>query len=337
MDISLFSVADHYPGGSRQPRDLYAQVLAEIELAERLGYRTYFTAEHHFHEYGLVPSPAALLGAASARTSRIRLGVAIAPLPMHDPLRLAEEYALLDQLSGGRLELGVGSGYLAHEFQGFNLGPWEKRARFDEALEVMLTAWRGEPFTHHGLYHHVEDTRIAVTPLQDPHPPISVGVLRPEAAYHVGRQGRSVMLIPYATCDTHQDLVDVIAEHRKGAEEAGCAPGDAEVSVALHSHVAETMDAARGAEDAFERYVGSRLYARKRSWEELEAEGLSIFGDAEHLQARAEALAELGVDHLMLLMNFGALEPERVNASMELVAQVLIGSAVAEPRLVPLS
>ncbi|HEY7293805.1 MAG TPA: LLM class flavin-dependent oxidoreductase [Dehalococcoidia bacterium] len=170
MRYSIFSVVDHYPDRSRSVGALYGQILDEIALAERLGFDTYFLAEHHFHEYGVVPSPPVLLAAAAERTSRIRLGTAVAVLPFHEPVRLAEEVAMLDQLSGGRVALGVGSGYLAHEFAGFGVGPWEKRARFDEALAVLEQALGGEPFSHHGRYFHYQDLRLNVQPLQRPVP-----------------------------------------------------------------------------------------------------------------------------------------------------------------------
>src|SRR5829696_1814971 len=210
-------------------------------------------------------SPSVLLAAAAARTSRIGLGVAVSVLPFHHPLLVAEEYAMLDQLSGGRVMLGVGSGYLQHEFDGFDIGPWEKRARFDEALTVVTTAWRGEPFTFHGRYHHVTDTRIAVTPVQVPHPPLWVAILRAEAARHVGAQGRSVMLIPYATCQSADDLGPIAAEHRAGVASSTSSLGRCEVAAALHGYVSTNPAQARAESEPYlDRYVGSRLYARRR-------------------------------------------------------------------------
>lgn len=341
MRFSIFSVTDHYPDGSARIADRYAQLLEEIALAEDLGYDTFFLAEHHFHEYGVVPSPATLLAAAATRTRRIRLGVAVSVLPFHHPLLLAEEYAMLDQLSGGRVALGVGSGYLRHEFDGFDLGPWEKRARFDEALHVLTTAWRGEPFTFHGRYHHVTDTRIAVTPVQRPHPPLWVAILRAEAARHVGAQGRSVMLIPYATCDTADDLGPIAAGHRAGAasrQAPGCdiAPLEPserhivaatvgaghEVAAALHAYVGRSArDARAECEPYLDRYVGSRLYARQRSYDELLDAGLLLAGDPDAVAARLGKIAALGVDHVLLLANFGAMPPELVAASMTAFAR----------------
>ncbi len=315
MRYSIFSVTDHYPQEPRSIREFYSQILDEIELAEQLGFSAYFLAEHHFHEYGIVPSPPALLGAAAARTKRIKLGVAVSVLPFHHPLVVAEEYAMLDQLMNGRLALGVGSGYLKHEFDGFYIGPWEKRARFDEALEIMLQAWEGKPFSYHGLYHHVENTRIAVTPIKSPE--LWIAILRADAAYYVGKQGRNIMLIPYATCEKIDDLKDVIEEHSRGFAEAGTTqPHD--VAVALHTYISANPAKTRvEVEEALNRYVNTRLYAKRRSYDQLDAAGLVLFGDAEQVVARIRELEAVGVNHLMVLANFGALPPDQVRASLE--------------------
>ena len=188
MRYSILSVLDHYPGRPRSVGELYEQVLVQGELAEALGYEAYFVAEHHFHEYGAVPNPAVLLATMAQRTRWLRLGTAISVLTFHNPLTVAETYAMLDVLSGGRLVLGVGSGYLKHEFEGFRIDPAEKRERFDEALEVLQKALTGERFSYRGKHIRIDNVAINVTPLQRPTPPIYVAVLRREAAYHIGRR-----------------------------------------------------------------------------------------------------------------------------------------------------
>ncbi|MHA6793483.1 LLM class flavin-dependent oxidoreductase [Pseudonocardia bannensis] len=317
MQFSGFSVTDHYPNEPRTIRDFYGEILDEIVLAERLGFRNYFVAEHHFHEYGVVSSPTTLLAAAAGRTTTIGLGVAVSVLPFHNPLVVAQDYAMLDQLSDGRLAMGVGSGYLKHEFDGFNLGPWEKRARFDEAIEIIERAWTGEPFSYHGLYHHVQNTRIAITPIQQP-PPTWVAVIRPEAAYYVGRQGRNLMLIPYATASTMDELRQTVQEYQRGRQEAGH-EGPADVAAALHTYVGVNDASARAeAEPALDRYVDTRLYSRsKRRFDDLNAAELILIGGPETVAKRVMALADVGVNHLMLLGNFGAMNAKRCTESLE--------------------
>src|SRR3982750_3294967 len=118
MRYSVFSVNDHHPRLARTVAELYAQLMRQCELAEELGYDTFFCAEHHFHEYGVVPDPAVMLSALAQRTRRIRLGTAISILTFHDPRRIAETYSMLDLMSGGPLGFGVRSGFFAPQIFG---------------------------------------------------------------------------------------------------------------------------------------------------------------------------------------------------------------------------
>ena len=320
MRYSLFSVVDHYPSEPRTTRQLYAQILDEMELADRLGYAGYFVAEHHFHEYGVAPAPPVLLGAAAARTRRLGLGTAVAVLPFHDPVRLAEEYAMLDQISGGRLMLGVGSGYLAHEFAGFGVDPAEKRERFDETLAALETAWQGGRFSLGGHFDRYRDIVLNVLPLQRP-VPLWVAILRAEAAYHVGAQGRNLMMIPYASLDDLSHLGRVTGEYRRGRTEAGIDPADGDALIAFHTHVADTTATAIAeARPALDRYIATRLYARRRTLEELDERGLALIGDPDTVAARIASAAQLGMTHVMALCNFGGLEADRVRRAMTLFA-----------------
>ena len=197
LGFGLFSVVDHFPKElTRTTAEFYGELLEQVEAAETLGFRTFWVAEHHFHEYGGIPRPPVWMAAAAARTRRIRLGAGVVVLPFDNPLRTAEDYAMVDVLSGGRLDLGTGSGYLKHEYAGFNLDPEEKRARFDEALEILLRAWTGERFSYEGRYHLVRDVQLNVRPLQRPRPPIWVATLRADSAPRIGARGFPAMLIP---------------------------------------------------------------------------------------------------------------------------------------------
>jgi alkanesulfonate monooxygenase SsuD/methylene tetrahydromethanopterin reductase-like flavin-dependent oxidoreductase (luciferase family) len=199
MLYSVMSVQDHYPGRGRSVPEFYAEVMAQGERADALGYDAFFLAEHHFHEYGAVPDPSVFLASLAQRTRRLRLGTSISVLTFRNPLTVAETYSMVDILSGGRLVLGVGSGYLKHEFEGFRIDPAEKRERFDESLEVLTKALSGERFSFHGKYLTVNDVAINIMPLQTPTPPIYLATLRREGAYHIGSKGQKMMCVPYAS------------------------------------------------------------------------------------------------------------------------------------------
>lgn len=179
MRVGIFCFAYHYPSeGARDIRRLYDEMIAQAEAADALGFDSYWVAEHHFHEHGVVPNPALFLTAIAQRTRHIKLGCAVAVLPFANPIRVAEDYAMLDIVPGGRLKMGLGSGYLAHEFAGFGIPFDEKRERFDEGLDVLWRAWTGLPFSHDGKYWRLQDVRLNVVPLQQPSPRLWIATLR---------------------------------------------------------------------------------------------------------------------------------------------------------------
>lgn len=322
MKISLFSVQDHYPNHPRTVAQLYAQVIAEAELAERLNYDAFFSAEHHFHSYGVVPNPPLLLAAIAQRTQRLRLGTAISILTFHNPLTLAETYAMVDVLSNGRLMLGVGSGYLVHEFAGYNINGAEKRERFDENLAIVRKLLTGERISHEGSYTQVKDVQLNVLPVQK-QVPTFIAALRPETSYHIGRQGLGLLGIPYASLDKFEQIEGLIRDYREGRSEMGLSNDIAEPNeiMCLHTHVAETdRECERIARDPFDLYVTTRLYARKCNYDEVMGTGLALFGSPETVAQKMIALAKMGVRHVMTMQNFGAMAPEAVQRSMQLMA-----------------
>ncbi len=320
MRLSIFTVQDHYPSLPRSPAELYRQVIRQAELAETLGYDTFFLAEHHFHPYGIDPNPAVLLAHIGARTKRLRLGTAIAALTFRNPIEVAESYALVDQLSDGRLVLGVGSGYLAHEFAGFAVDPKDKRERFDENLEIVRRLLAGERVTLEGRFNRLADVAINV-PTQQAEIPILVGVLRAEAAYYVGRQGYHLLAVPYASLELFDEVAKLAAEHRRGlAESVRGKPSDDVAAIAFHTFVAESdAEARRIAATPFDRYVEARLYARKSTYDDAMRNGLSLMGSVETIADKLVALDEMGIRHVVALDDFGGLAEEHVHRSMRLL------------------
>lgn len=320
MQISFFTVQDHYPGRSRSVPELYAAVIRLAEHAEALGYDTFFSAEHHFHEYGVVPNPAVLLSALAQRTRRLRLGSAIATLPFHNPIDVAEAYAMVDVLSGGRLVLGVGSGYLKHEFTGYAIDGAEKRERFDEGLEILRRLLAGERVTTQGRFSRLDDVALNVLPLQSP-VPIYVAVLNKDALYHVGRQGNDVMCVPYASVDRLEDVGGMVDSYRRGRREAGLDPSSTGLWT-FHTHVAESEARCRQeAEAAFNLYVETRLYAKRQTYDDILRSDLALFGSVEQVVDKVLRLHAMGIRHIVALQNFGLMPQECVRAAMELMAR----------------
>lgn len=322
MRYSLFSVNDHYPRLPRSVPQLYTQVLQSCEVAERLGYDTFFCAEHHFHEYGVVPDPAVMLSALAQRTKKIRLGTAISILTFHDPRRIAETYSMVDMMSGGRLMFGVGSGYLAHEFVGFGKEGKEKRDRFNENLDIVKRLMAGETLSYKGQFSASEKVVLNVLPHEGRVPPIYVAVLAREAAYHVGKQKNRIFTVPYASCKDFEDIGTMLGEYRKGRAEAGMPKDDDDHVFTLHTYVAKSDEEAREqAKAAYDLYVDTRLYAKKHVYEDIIQNGICLFGAVDTVAEKMCRLHEMGIRHVATMHNFGALDPKLVERSMTLFAK----------------
>jgi alkanesulfonate monooxygenase SsuD/methylene tetrahydromethanopterin reductase-like flavin-dependent oxidoreductase (luciferase family) len=322
MRYSLFSVNDHYPRLPRTVPQLYGQVIHSCELAERLGFDTFFCAEHHFHEYGVVPDPAVMLSALAQRTKKIRLGTAISILTFHDPRRIAETYSMVDMMSGGRLVFGVGSGYLAHEFVGYGKEPKEKRDRFNENLDIVKRLMAGETLAYKSQFSASDKVVLNVYPHEGRVPPIYVAVLAREGAYHVGKQGNRIFTVPYASCKNFADIGTMLAEYRKGRAEAGLAADDDDHVFTLHTYVAKSDDEARAqAKAAYDLYVDTRLFAKKHVYEDIIANGICLFGSVDTVTEKMCQLHEMGIRHVATMHNFGGLDPALVERSMTMFAR----------------
>ena len=323
MKFGIFSVVDHYPAElPRTTAQFYGELLDQVQAAEDLGFDSFWVAEHHFHEYGAVPRPPIWMAAAAQRTRRIRLGSAVVVLPFDHPLRSAEDYAMVDILSSGRLDLGVGSGYLKHEYAGFNVVMDEKRARFDEGLEILLRAWTGERFSYASTYHQVHDVQLNVRPLQAPHPPIWIAILNAGGAAAIGARRFPIMMIPYATTERLEELAGTVRAFHDAFTAAGGRPEDATVPFGMHTYCAEGLAQARAeARPAMDRYVRTRLYAKQRPFEVLVEKTLVAFGDPAEIVRVARAYEAAGLTHFLAIANFGGLPHSAVLRSMELMAR----------------
>lgn len=327
MKFSLFTVFDNYEEVvPRTVGQFFEEVLEQTVLAEERGFDGVWYAEHHFSEYGVSPSPPVLLAAAAKMTRRIRLGVAVSVLPLRDPVQVAEDYAVVDILSGGRLNLGLGSGYLAHEFAGFRIPMEDKALRFNDALDVLLKAWSGNSFSHEGPYYRYPEIRLNVLPVQRPFPEFWVASLRQEGVKHIARMGHRIMGIAYVNSNSREELAEVIRTYKEHYRRHGHGdPDRLELPVAFHVHVAESLaEAEKNAKEALNLYLRTRQYGKNIRYEDLRAREQAIFGSPDEVIRQIEAYREIGVNHFMALMNFGALDHKKVVQSIELFAKYVI-------------
>ena len=192
-------------------------ISSQARFGESLGFDSFWLPENHFNEIAL-PDPLMLLSAVSATTSSIKLGTSSYLLPLRNPLMAAEQVAILDNLSHGRLILGVGRGYATGTLKAFNVKPQEKRERFEWCLKIMLEAWAGK-----GVSLNDEFTPVTVKPLpiQEPHPPIWIAAFGPKALRQAGRLGLPYIASPI---ETQSQLIKNLKIFSNAAEEAGHSP-----------------------------------------------------------------------------------------------------------------
>jgi probable F420-dependent oxidoreductase len=160
----------------RRPwEQLYRALLEQISWADSLGFDSVWLSEHHFTDEGYLPSMFPMLATLAPRTTRMRLGTAVLLAPLHHPLRLAEDAAVVDQISGGRLELGLGPGYRPEEFGALGVPRNQRGSRTDETIQIVKTAWSAQPFSFQGRHFRFSDVTVAPPPVQQPHPPLWIG------------------------------------------------------------------------------------------------------------------------------------------------------------------
>jgi alkanesulfonate monooxygenase SsuD/methylene tetrahydromethanopterin reductase-like flavin-dependent oxidoreductase (luciferase family) len=170
------------PAQWRRPYEqLYSEIFDQIAWAENNGFDDVWLSEHHFIDDGYLPSMLPVAAAIAARTKRIRIPLGVLLMPFHDPVRLAEDIAVVDVISGGRFELGVGVGYKVEEFEGFNVPFKERGGRTNESLEIIARLLAGETLTYKGKFFEVNKVKLTPEPVQKPRPPIWVGGFTPPA------------------------------------------------------------------------------------------------------------------------------------------------------------
>jgi alkanesulfonate monooxygenase SsuD/methylene tetrahydromethanopterin reductase-like flavin-dependent oxidoreductase (luciferase family) len=216
----------------------YAECLGQIEEAEALGYQTVWLSEPHFTSDGFLPSPLVVAAAVAARTSRIRIGTNILPLPLHHPLRVAEDAAVVDLLSGGRLVLGLGQGYAKHEFEGFGVERRLRPSLFEEGVTVIRKAWLEGSTGSDGTRWHLPDLPFGPRPAASI--PIYAGAVSQQAIDRAVRIADGLLVY----CATPQDFAERYRLTRKVLSDRGRDPGDFPFVATGIVHVDEDADRA---------------------------------------------------------------------------------------------
>jgi alkanesulfonate monooxygenase SsuD/methylene tetrahydromethanopterin reductase-like flavin-dependent oxidoreductase (luciferase family) len=196
-----FGIFDHMDRGTVPLGELYENRLRLAQAYERAGFYAYHVAEHHSTPLGMAPSPSVFLAALAQRTRRLRFGPLVYPLPLYHPLRAMEEICMLDHLSGGRLDVGIGRGASPYELEYYGVDPAQAPAIYKEAYAILIAALTQRTLTFEGEFHTFRDVPIEIEPLQRPHPPFWYGIVNIDGAVWAARNKINVV------CNGPTDLV----------------------------------------------------------------------------------------------------------------------------------
>lgn len=313
---------------------LFEEGLEQIQYAEEVGFDFVLVAEHHFSNYGMSPAPLLQALAIAQRTRRIRVGTAVIVLPIWQPLRLAEEVAVLDNLSDGRFIVGIGRGYQPHEFARFGVTPQDSRQRFNECLEVLVKAWTHDTsFTYHGEHYQLpHDTVVWPKPLQKPYPPIWVAGTSPDTLKLAAERDFAPIVSGFNGVDAVRDAVAGLLRFKQSAGK----PTEAwEMGVQTFCCVCDTNEEAR-ANMRYPRWqnragralnslavVDGRVQVKPYEgeppddvlWERL------FFGDPDRVAAKYRQLAQAGATFASCWMMAGGIEHEKVMRTIRLMGE----------------
>ena len=327
MDIGIF---DHVDRGGTPLTQFYEDRLAVIEAYDRLGFYSYHIAEHHFTPLGMASSPGVFLSAVAQRTRRLRFGPMVYCLPLYHPLRLAEEICLLDQMSGGRFDLGVGRGISPLESRSYGENPDREVSQkvYLESLDIIVKALSGGNFSYIGEHRRFEDVKMVLDPVQKPHPPLWMGVQSLGNTEFAARHAMNfVSLMPAPAMREH------VERHRTLWRETwgGAAPAPRQ-GLGLFLVVADTDEAARAIADrAYKKWHASfhylyHLHGRSPVWGErpndfqlVENELRGVAGSPDTVRKFVEKrMAESGANYLVGQFVFGDMRRAEALRSVEL-------------------
>lgn len=325
MKFGIFIFGDNHPELGRSNQKYYEEVLTMAEWAEELGFDSFWLGEHHLYWYGTCVSPPMIIAALGQRTKRIRLGPAIAVPSFHNPLIVAEEYALADNLCNGRLEFALGSGFSPVEFQQFGMSMEEAKEKFWEATEIIFKAWSQDGFSHHGKHYHYENISLYMKPLQKPMPPTWLAASSDETLIKAGQMGLPMMGIPFARSN---NLADVKVKHdlyldayRKAGHKAR-----PEIMVAMHVFLHPNERAAvEEARPYFERNISFHKTHRRPGskipqLDNIKQERLALFTEPDNAVEILREYEKIGVNHVIGIVNFGGVPMTDVRRTMELMS-----------------
>ncbi len=337
---------------------VFAEHMALGDLAEPLGFDSLFALEHHFTGYAMSPSPTQLLSYYAGRTKRIMLGTAVIVLPWHDPVRVAEEIALLDVISGGRCLFGFGRGAASAEYAGFRIPMEEARPRFVEAAQIVVKALTHDVFDWDGQFYKIPATSIRPRPISHPERRFYASSVSPESAEIMAKLGFGVLMVmqnewPVAAADIqrYRDIAQSVghaprppiiltnisvAESRAEAHERAVTYLSRKFdSIDAHYHFSDGHLASVKGYEFYGKMAKTYSKMKDADYREKAAEfyvKIQIVGTPDEcLQQIAELRRLTGVDHLATEFGYGAMPHEQAELNMRLFAERVMPALQRDP------
>jgi alkanesulfonate monooxygenase SsuD/methylene tetrahydromethanopterin reductase-like flavin-dependent oxidoreductase (luciferase family) len=322
--------------------EAFAEGMSLVDLAERAGIDILWLAEFHLNTRTVLASPLAVAAAIAGRTQRIRIGTAVQVLPLGDPLRLAEEWATVDQISRGRLIFGVGRASSPRSYLAYGIPHAESRERLAETLEIMLRAWTEPSFSYEGTYFHYSNVALSPRPHQQPHPPIRVAATSSETYAQLGTQGHAILTAVGSggIAELATDLATYRAAHRAAGQTSG---GDVYLRIPVYVAATEEKAIAEPRESLMQSYQqaaahitqiatlsesadldrsAARAQALTRlSYEQVRRDNVIVGTPAQVAERLQELRDQLGIQGILADLNSGReIPPAQVRHSLELLA-----------------
>jgi alkanesulfonate monooxygenase SsuD/methylene tetrahydromethanopterin reductase-like flavin-dependent oxidoreductase (luciferase family) len=344
----LYEMETPRPWHDRSEYNVYWEALAQIEAADRLGFDHVWEVEHHFlEEYSHSSAPEVFFGAVSQRTKQIRIshGVRLLPFNFNHPIKLAEQAAVLDIMSNGRVEFGTGRSTTSMELDGFGIDYERTRAEVRESLEIIVKAWTEEVLEHHGELLDIPPSRVVPKPIQKPHPPMWMACVAPDSYEIAGDRGLGVLSFSLnweqvqkamskyrGAAAQRSDLIPKVPNERFASmaivhvatDPAGVAVGMDGARWFLH-HVAKLFEPLMTKNELYSydylrRTFGLSADAMDLSDDELREHPMVVVGTPDEVAEKLENFRGSGLDQVICFKQAGRIPHENIMRSLELMA-----------------
>ena len=333
--VGLFSMQTH-PETTSSHAELYKHALEQVKLAEKVNFDSAWISEHHFLEDGYCPSPCIMAAAMAAVTERIRIGSAGIILPLHNPVRVAEDAAVVDNISNGRFDLGVVLGYRKDEFDGFGIPMKQRPSRMEEGIDVIIKSWTQDKFSYEGKRYKFENLNVTPKPVQKPHIPVYIGAFEEPAIRRAGRLGYPLLIGPGRTM---QMVRDTIGFYKDAAQKAGKSPDKIEHILLRETYVGENKKKSKEEADKYiismYKYyftLGVKMFVRGKQltglddplFEHLPEERFMVGDPEDCIKEVKRYRDELGINYIACRMIFPQTTNKTVSKCLELFGKEVI-------------